>query len=134
MAKALVFGTFDVLHEGHKFFLTKAKELADELIAVVALDEYVEMIKKKKPVEDQYQRMENVRKTGIANEVVLSDKEIGTYIIVKEKNPDVIAFGYDQSELAEDFINWIKDNNLNIKTAVIDPFHPEQYKSSLLSK
>ena len=34
----LVFGTFDGLHEGHQFFLKKARALGDRLVVVVARD------------------------------------------------------------------------------------------------
>jgi len=47
----LVFGTFDGLHDGHRFFLTEARKLGDRLIASVATDEIVERIKKQKSIQ-----------------------------------------------------------------------------------
>ena len=40
--RVLVFGTFDLLHQGHRYFLTQARRFGDTLIAVVARDEFVE--------------------------------------------------------------------------------------------
>ena len=36
--KVLTFGSFDLIHPGHHYFLNKAKELGDELIVVLSRD------------------------------------------------------------------------------------------------
>ena len=43
--KGMVFGVFDGLHEGHKYLLTEAAKLCDELVVVVTLDEAVATLK-----------------------------------------------------------------------------------------
>ena len=41
----MVFGTFDVIHPGHRFFLEQAALKGDRLVAVIARDEFVNKIK-----------------------------------------------------------------------------------------
>lgn len=46
MAKiVMAFGTFDVFHPGHEYYLTQAKKYGDILIVVVARDKTVEKVK-----------------------------------------------------------------------------------------
>ena len=46
MKKVIVFGTFDILHQGHLDFFRQAKQYGDYLIVAVAHDENV---KKSRP-------------------------------------------------------------------------------------
>jgi cytidyltransferase-like protein len=41
----MTFGTFDVFHPGHRFYLAEARKLGDRLLVIVALDSTVEKIK-----------------------------------------------------------------------------------------
>jgi len=47
LVKVLAFGTFDILHPGHEFYLKEAKKHGDILDVVVARDSTVEKIKGK---------------------------------------------------------------------------------------
>ena len=49
MIKVLVFGTFDIIHPGHVFFLNQAKKLGDFLCVVVSRDETVNELKREYP-------------------------------------------------------------------------------------
>ena len=64
MIKIMVFGTFDIFHEGHKNFLKQAREYGDYLIVVVARDETVEKVKKRLPQNDENSRLEIIEKSG----------------------------------------------------------------------
>ena len=50
----MVFGSFDLVHKGHVNFLKQAKKLGDELIVVVARDDNIEKVKKRKPSTDYF--------------------------------------------------------------------------------
>lgn len=41
----MTFGTFDVFHPGHRFYLSEARKLGNRLLVIVALDSTVEKIK-----------------------------------------------------------------------------------------
>jgi len=41
----MTFGTFDMFHPGHRYYLSEARKYGDILIVVVALDATVERLK-----------------------------------------------------------------------------------------
>ena len=49
MKTVMVFGSFDLLHPGHLFFLKQAKKHGDKLVVVVALDRTIESVKQQTP-------------------------------------------------------------------------------------
>ncbi len=129
--KVMVFGTFDLLHEGHKYFLQKAKEYGNRLVVIVARDVNVKKIKGFLPKHDELQRLQTVQKLDVVDEVHLGD-EIDFFKPVELYQPNIICFGYDQNTHNAEFE--LKKRGLKIQTAVIDAYMPEKYKSSLLRK
>jgi cytidyltransferase-like protein len=101
MIRVLVFGTFDGVHEGHRAMLREAKALGDYLAVAVAPDNVVTEIKGKICVNRSAQRIQGVRDEHIADEVVLGDKLLSNWSVLKKYRPDIIALGYDQDELKE---------------------------------
>ena len=99
MKKVLVFGTFDELHDGHRFFLRFAKEQGDFLVASVADDILVYMLKKRKPQHDQKARMQHLLDEGLVDQVIPGDNVQGTWTPIREVSPESIVVGYDQDEL-----------------------------------
>ncbi|MDO8601807.1 MAG: adenylyltransferase/cytidyltransferase family protein, partial [bacterium] len=91
MVRVLVFGTFDGVHDGHRDMLRQAKELGDYLIVAVAPDNVVEEIKGKVCVNRSAVRIQDVRNARIADEVVLGDKMLSNWSILKKYKPDIIA-------------------------------------------
>jgi FAD synthetase len=123
LKKILIFGTFDLLHEGHKNLFEQAKKYG-ELIAVIALDETVKKIKGKYPKQKQEIRKKEVEK--YVKKVYLGKKG-NKYKIIKEINPDIICLGYDQQTFTE------KLKELGIKIIKLKPYHPEKYKTSIIN-
>lgn len=97
--KVLVFGVFDKLHDGHRYFLAQAKTLGDELVVIVARDEMVLALKKKTPTHPLSERMNAIKKENLAGTIFPSDEKPNEWIRVREIQPDVIALGYDQDNL-----------------------------------
>ena len=56
--KVITFGTFDLLHPGHEYYLRQARSYGDVLMTIVARDETVEKLKHKKPSHTQEQRVQ----------------------------------------------------------------------------
>lgn len=134
MKKVMCFGTFDILHKGHEYYLKEAKKLGDCLVVVVALDATVAAIKGSLPVHSQETRLKNLQKLGIADKVILggsADKLQRT----EEEKPDVICLGYDQQSFTENLKEELGKRGMkNIEIVRIPSYHPEKYKSSLLRK
>jgi cytidyltransferase-like protein len=74
MKKVIVFGTFDIFHEGHRNFFKQAKEFGDFLIVVVARDGNVLKIKGVLPWNDEESRLAEIKKSGLVDKVILGNK------------------------------------------------------------
>lgn len=131
--KVMCFGTFDVLHEGHKFYLTEARKLGDCLVVVVARDGTVASVKNRQPLNDENKRLRNVQRLGIADKVVLGNSGDKLKVVIDEK-PGVICLGYDQSFFTEQLKEKLLQRGLKVKVVRLPAFKPDVYKSSLLMK
>ena len=123
--KVLVFGTFDLLHPGHRFLLTEAAKRGS-LTVVVARDRNVQVIKGRFPVHDEDERMSHVRNAVPGAAVVLGSTE-DFLSPVRAIDPDLILLGYDQ-----DFPPGMKPDDLQCEVERLPSFHPEKYKTSLI--
>src|SRR5882724_4489406 len=95
--RIMVFGTFDILHEGHLNFFKQARKLVKNpyLIVSIARDVNVKKIKLKKTSHSEKQRLSFVKKSDLVDKAVLGGKTNYLKHIIKEK-PNIIALGYDQ--------------------------------------
>ncbi len=131
MKKVMCFGTFDILHEGHEFFLKEAKKLGECLVVAVARDSTVLAVKKRKPLNNEAVRVMNLQKIGIADKVVLGYADDKLRIIEEEK-PGIICLGYDQTSFTDNLVVQLRQRGLkNVEIVRLPSYHPEKYKSSL---
>ena len=134
MKKVMLFGTFDIFHEGHKNFLKQARAYGDYLIVVVARDETVKKVKKRLPQNSEDIRLKNIKESDLADEVVLGSLE-NKYKAIEKYKPDVICLGYDQGTFTENLREKLKELGLGeTKIIRLEAYHPEKYKSSKLRK
>lgn len=134
MRKVMVFGVFDGIHEGHRMLFRQAKKEGDYLIAVATPDHIVQHLKGHLPKFNIAERLAHLEEADGVDEVVIGDKELGTWEIVKKYQPEVIALGYDQEALKLNLeANYAK---LGCKPAVkvMQSYEPNQYHSSILNK
>lgn len=93
--KVITYGTFDLFHEGHYKLLERAKELGDYLIVGVTT-EYFDLNRGKVNVIDSVlERVENVRKTGFADEIVIEDHDGQKIEDIKKYGIDIFTVGSD---------------------------------------
>ena len=69
--------------------------------------------------------MNDLLNEDIVDVVVAGDTELGSYGVVKRYRPDVIALGYDQSQLKEDIEYSAGNFDWEITIVVIEPHEPE---------
>lgn len=124
MKTVLAFGTYDVFHKGHEFFLREAKSYGDRLVVVVARDSNVEHIKGRRPQDNEQKRMKNVQAFDAVDEARLGYEEWGKHLqVLEDVQPDVICLGYDQqAKLPKGAWEVVR----------IESYKPEIYKSSKL--
>lgn len=95
MKKVITYGTFDLFHQGHLNLLRRAKELGDYLIVGVTTEHFDEARGKVNVVDSVMERIENVRKTGLADEIIIED-HIGQKIEdIQKYDIDVFTLGSD---------------------------------------
>ena len=75
MKKVITYGSFDLFHEGHYKLLKRAKELGDYLIVGVTTEHFDTMRGKLNLVDPIMTRIENVRATGFADEIIVEDHD-----------------------------------------------------------
>lgn len=128
MKKGMAFGVFDGLHDGHKDFLSQAAEQCDELVVVLTLPEIVQQLKGHIPAETFKIRLATIKSFNSDFVIVAGDSTLGEWKVIQEHQPDMIFLGYDQQGIAGEL------EKLNFPYTVLEPHHPDRYKSSLLKK
>lgn len=129
----MVFGTFDYLHAGHENLFSQARKLGDEIIAIIARDKTVKIIKGNSPDHHEKERMANLKATGWSDKIVLGEVKDKSKVI-KIYRPDIIALGYDQFAFTYNLKKLLMDLKMDTKIIRLTPYKPEIYKSSLVKK
>jgi FAD synthetase len=131
MKTVITFGTFDVIHPGHKSYLAQARELGDRLVVVVARDATAEKMKGRWPKNDERARLQKIIESNLADEAVLGDLE-DKYKVLEKFRPDVVALGYDQKTNMKKLEEKLRKFNIEPKIVRLSAYKPEIYKSSKL--
>ncbi len=135
MIRIMVFGTFDMIHEGHEDFFRQARSLASEpyLIVSVARDVSAARVKGFPPRRAENERLTAIAVHPLVDQAMLGD-EIGYLEHIAEAKPDVIALGYDQDgEYVNNLEKDLREANLAITVARLKSYLPELYKTSKLA-
>lgn len=130
--KVIVFGTFDIFHDGHRNFLEQAKKYGDFLQVVVARDATVLKVKKYASRYSEQERLDVIKKSALADEVVLGSLN-DKYAVIRNYKPDIICLGYDQKFFINDLRKRLDEAGLSkTKIVKLKSYNPEIYKSSKL--
>ena len=95
MTKVITYGTYDLLHYGHINLLKRAKELGDYLIVGVTADDFDKRRGKINVQQSLTERIENVRSTGLADEIIVEEYEGQKIDDIKNYNVDIFTVGSD---------------------------------------
>lgn len=95
MKKVITYGTYDLLHQGHINLLKRAKNLGDYLIVGVTSDDYDKTRGKINNQESLMERIENVKNTGIADEIIVEEYEGQKIDDIKRFDIDIFTVGSD---------------------------------------
>ena len=88
MTKVITYGTYDLLHYGHIKLLERAKALGDYLIVGVTADDFDKTRGKINVQQTLMERIESVRATGLADEIIVEEYE-------GQKIDDIKRYGID---------------------------------------
>ena len=134
MAKIMVFGTFDMLHDGHADLFRQARALADDpyLIVSLARDSAAMRHRGFAPQKKEDERRELVESHPLVDRAVLGD-EVGFIAHIKAEMPDIIALGYDQAgEYVENLERDLAAAGLTPRLVRLNAYKPETFKTSKL--
>lgn len=96
MRKVIItYGTYDLLHQGHINLLRRAKELGDYLIVGVTSDSFDRGRGKLNVRNNVLERVEAVRKTGYADEIIIEDYLGQKIDDIQRYGVDIFAIGSD---------------------------------------
>ncbi len=95
MIRVITYGTFDLFHEGHYRLLQRAKQLGDYLIVGVTTEEYDQTRGKLNVVDSLMTRIENIRKTGFADEIIIEESQGQKFRDIKKYQIDIFTVGSD---------------------------------------
>ena len=129
----LASGVFDLLHLGHVRFLEDAKKAGGrnaKLIVIIARDSTVEKIKGRKPIMSEDQRCALVKSLRVVDEAVLGYEGLEIGEVIEKIRPNIIALGYDQSEMEQEVKNYIHSHKVPVSTIRIDKYGENALDSS----
>lgn len=95
MRRVITYGTYDLLHQGHINLLRRAKELGDYLIVGVTSDSFDRGRGKLNVRNNVLERVEAVKATGYADEVIIEDYVGQKIDDIQKYNIDIFAIGSD---------------------------------------
>lgn len=95
MKTIITYGTFDLIHKGHINILKRAKALGDKLIVGVTGEQY-DIDRGKLNVEESLeQRIENVKETGLADQIIVENYQGQKISDVQKYQVDTFVIGSD---------------------------------------
>ena len=95
MTKVITYGTYDMLHYGHIRLLKRARELGDYLIVGVTSDDYDQTRGKINNQQTLTERVQAVRETGFADEIIVEEYEGQKIDDIKRYDIDIFTVGSD---------------------------------------
>ena len=95
MTRVITYGTYDLLHRGHIRLLERAKALGDYLIVGVTSDDFDKSRGKINVQQSLMERIEALRQTGIADEIIVEEYEGQKIDDIRRFNVDIFTVGSD---------------------------------------
>ncbi len=125
----MCFGTFDIFHPGHSYYLSEAQKYAKKMTVIIARDHRVFSGKWRDPVHLEWERFTSVKEAFPSANVILGD-ERDIFAPIRELHPDLLAFGYDQRVPIEK----LRELFPTLEIVRIGGYEIEKWKSSLLRR
>lgn len=136
MRRILVFGSFDPLHEGHKYLFNQAKANGDYLTVVVARDSAIRVDKGREPRQGEDARLRAIKDLKSVDEAVMGDERpvADEYRLLGELDFEILVLGYDQEPSDEVVREELEKHGKKAARMVrLEAHLPEKFKSSIVA-
>ena len=129
-----IFGVFDGVHDGHRFFITEAQKLGEPVIISVTRDEVSRDLKGRAPKYSLEERMEALQELFPEAIVIPGDETNGSWAGLRTYTPAVIALGYDQTDLKRALEDARETLGFSFEIVEIPDHRGDELHSRLLNK
>lgn len=131
-ATVFIFGVFDGIHDGHRFFVEQAAQLGDTLIISVANDDASESLKNRRPKRPIEERMAALAELFPKATLIKGDTQAGSWHGLLAHKPQIIALGYDQDRLHTALEQARATLPFSFEIRTLEDFRGSELHSSLL--
>ncbi len=131
--RVMCFGTFDLLHPGHLFFLQKARAQGDELFVIIARDARRAKISGSAPVHSEKERQIMIEALKPVTKAILGDKK-DMLVPLKKYKPAVVVLGHDQTVGVAPLMAWAAAQKNPPKIIQLTAYKRSKYSSSGIKK
>lgn len=97
--RVAIWGTFDLLHQGHKTLLKEAAKLGDVYVIIIP-DKVVEENKGYPPINDEHTRKRAILRIPYVKDCYIDSISQGLKSLL-DIHPTIFCFGYDQKTIWE---------------------------------
>ncbi|MCS7129139.1 MAG: adenylyltransferase/cytidyltransferase family protein [Candidatus Caldarchaeum sp.] len=129
----LTTGAFDILHLGHMKMLNEAKKLGgrrSKLVVLIASDKTVRQNKGRRPVFSASERRKMIQNLKPVDEAIVGYDPLSFEKVLRKVKPDIVAFGYDQSKIKNEFLKYCRQKGLKVKVATLRRYRVNPMSSS----
>lgn len=95
MTTVITYGTYDMLHYGHRRLLERAKALGDYLIVGVTAEDFDKLRGKINVKQPLMERIEGVRATGLADKIIVEEYQGQKIDDIRRYGVDIFTVGSD---------------------------------------
>lgn len=131
--RVICFGTFDLLHPGHIFFLRRAASFGRELYVVLARDERRKKISGSLPIHSLRERIAMVGSLRMVH-TALQGHATDMLWHVKRLKPSVIVLGHDQTVGVAELQLWLAAHAPRTRVVRLKPFKRARYATTSIKQ
>ena len=126
-------GGFELIHYGHVYTISKARNLGDVLVVSVARDSTIRKRKKREPLINEGDRVRLLSALRDVDAAILG-VEGDIYVTLQKVKPDIVALGYDQYHLEEEVEREAAERRMKLKVVRLDSPYPHIKTTRILSE
>jgi FAD synthetase len=126
-------GSFELIHYGHVYTISRARGLGDVLVVSVARDNTIRRRKKREPLineEDRVRLLSSLRQVDAAILGVEGD----IYVTLERVRPDVVALGYDQYHMENEVRREAARRGMKLEVVRLDSPYPKIKTTRILKE